>query len=102
MAARYRKGYRTEKKTVAYLYSLESKPLFVLESRGSHGPFDIVAFYKNYVRLIQVKSGKRPYISSEEVQKMQKAVCGMTKVPYRMEVWIWKDRASEPIIEQVQ
>ncbi len=61
----YAKGYRGEKRAREFL---EGEGYYVVESRGSHGTFDLVAVpfaavsraTDGLVRLIQVKTGEPP------------------------------------------
>jgi Holliday junction resolvase len=50
----YRKGVRAEKKVAALLRAEGYK---IMESRGSHGPADLVAIKAGQILVIQVKAG---------------------------------------------
>jgi Holliday junction resolvase-like predicted endonuclease len=59
----YRKGYRAEKKVRRIL---EQAGYHVVESRGSHGPVDLVALRDDYVLLVQVKCNRSPSKKEED------------------------------------
>lgn len=97
MKGRYRKGYRKEKRSRALL---ERDGFFVVESRGSHGAWDLVALDLNELRcdpnrprarVVQVKSNRGGSLKARLI------VPGMPSWIQR-ETHVWKDRASEPII----
>lgn len=92
---RYKKGYRTEKKSRAYL---EASGYFVVEARGSHGACDLVAISEDHVVVVQVKSGRK--VTPSELAEMKQA---MAKIPAAhflgRELHYWPDRAREPIVE---
>src|SRR5262245_47186705 len=95
---RYEKGKRAEKKSRAWL---EARGYFVIEARGSHGPCDLIAIDGERVRVVQVKSGRRP--SKADIFEI---VAAMQKVPNGLhitkEIHHWPDYAREPNVETVE
>lgn len=69
----YRRGARQEKRVKTWL---ESLGYFVIDARGSHGGADLVALNAEYVRVIQVKSGRR--LSTTE---RAKAIAALRTIP---------------------
>ena len=66
-------------------------------SAGSHGSIDVMAWDANGFRLIQCKAGDAN-ITPAEREALQEM-----KRPFNatVEVWRWKDRVREPLIERV-
>jgi Holliday junction resolvase len=83
---RYRKGYRAEKKVRRIL---EESGYSVVESRGSHGPVDLVAWNDRYVLLIQVKCNRPPSEKEEDALRM---IPG----PSNMQRWVYLIRNRAP------
>ena len=85
------KGSRNELKTVRALEGLGYK---CTKAGGSLGVWDIIAINPLQVRLIQVKSNRKP--GKDEMSKMKAFIC-----PPRCctkELWVWTDRVKEPEI----
>jgi len=70
---KYQKGYRFEIQVRKLLESNEDC-VFVFRSAGSKGPFDLIAFFKNKVYLIQCKYGYMPKKEAEELCRIQQEV----------------------------
>lgn len=85
------KGTRLEHKTMKVLESLGYK---CCRSAASLGEWDVIAVGAKRVRLVQVKANRRP--GSIEMKALNSFVA---PVNCSREVWIWKDRRKEPIIE---
>lgn len=63
-------------------------------SAASLGEWDVIAIGAHGTRLVQVKANRRP--GSVEME----ALNSFEVPPHTSkEVWVWKDRAREPIIE---
>mgnify|MGYP001591465097 CR=1 FL=1 len=91
----YRKGYRLEKKTARIL---EAAGMYTVESRGSHGLFDVVGISRNGLVLVQVKSAGHPAGPAERQELAEFANCppGTVKL-----IHTWRDRAREPEVREV-
>lgn len=77
------KGARYEWKTKKIL---EKEGFYVTRSAGSHGSIDLVVINSKQIRLIQVKSGKSPFLKAErEAFEALKVPINCSK-----EVWVWK------------
>ena len=87
------KGARTERKAKKIL---ESAGYFVIKAGASLGEWDLVAIGKKQCRLIQVKTNRRPGRVEMEQMREFKSPNYATK-----ELWVWKDYAREPIIEEL-
>lgn len=85
------KGNERERKTMS---RLEAVGYTCTRAAGSHGLWDVIAYNAVSVRLIQVKSNRRP--GSVELEALQN-----TRVPSNCtkEIWVWKDGARAPVIE---
>lgn len=100
----YMKGYRAEKKAREFL---EGQGYYVLESRGSHGAFDLVAVplravskaTDGLVRLVQVKSGERPRPADRGKVRSMAAKFEAGRV--LCELWWFPDYQTQPLIEVV-
>jgi len=55
-------GLKKEREVMKMLYE-DKDTYYVQRSRGSFGAFDVVAFTKDYVKLVSVKSTKKKYAS---------------------------------------
>lgn len=86
----YNTGRKYEYKTMNYL---KSKGYRCIRSAGSHGVFDVTAFNKYVIRLIEVK--RNDYPLPNEILGMKSFVCPDN---CKKEIWIWKNRKSEPEI----
>jgi len=92
-----RKGNRNELKTKKLL---ESTGYRGVKSGGSLGEFDLVMLGPGSLRLIQVKSNRRPPPHEREAIAEFIIKTGDTLVCTK-EIWVWKDYAREPLIEVV-
>lgn len=94
MNANYRKGRQREYRTMRLL---EAAGYQAFRMAGSHSPVDVIGVDKLGVRLIQVKSGKA------SVSPTEREALGLIPRPNNstVEVWRWKDRVREPLIERV-
>lgn len=72
-----------------------------MKAGGSLGEFDLVMMKPGSLRLIQVKSNRRPPPKEMEAISEYELKTG-DSVTVSKEVWIWKDYAREPIIEIVK
>ena len=87
------KGARAERRARAML---EAQGYMVVRAGGSLGPFDLVAVSRSGVRLIQVKTNRRPCRAERE---------GLEELGKRMppgatcELWLFRDRVREPEVE---
>ncbi len=72
---------------------LKKEGYSVARSAGSKGTWDLIAFNKNHVRVIQIKRTKSKFkgISSAEIKRMKESI-----VPPRTikELWVRYDRAK--------
>lgn len=93
----YAKGTRGEKKSRRWL---EARGFFVVESRGSHGACDLVAIDHTSVRIVQVKSGRKPTTAETLmiVRELYKTPCPANGT---REIHYWADYAREPVVEVV-
>lgn len=90
----YRKGRAREWKTCKLL---EAAGYTAARTAGSHGEFDVLAFNEHGFRLIQVKAGSANITPAEreflrDLHRPENA---------SVEVWRWKDRIREPLIERI-
>jgi Holliday junction resolvase len=85
------KGTRLELKTMRVLEKAGYK---TCRSAASLGEWDVIAVGATNVRLVQVKANRRP--GSVEMETLRSFVAPSN---CSREVWVWKDRAREPIIE---
>ena len=85
------KGTRLELKTMKRLEAVGYK---CTRAAASLGEWDVIAIGPHGTRLVQVKANRRP--GSVEME----ALNSFEVPPHTSkEVWVWKDRAREPIIE---
>ena len=90
----YRKGRAAEYKTQRLL---EAAGYQTFRMAGSHSPVDVIGVDGLGLRLIQVKSGRAGVTPLDrEVLKGLQRPKNST-----VEVWRWKDRVREPLIERV-
>ena len=76
---------------------LEECGFEVVRAAGSHGLFDLVAISSKGIRLIQVKTNRKPPPAEMEALREFKAPgCCATK-----EVWVFHDGTKEPVIEEI-
>lgn len=87
------KGRRLEHKTIKLL---EAAGYVCTRAAGSKGVWDIIAIGPVGIRLIQVKANKPPGPLEREQMGEFQAPANATK-----EMWVWKDRAREPIIKMM-
>lgn len=88
----YRKGYLRERRTMALL---EAAGYTAFRTAGSHGPVDVIAISPLGMRLAQIKSGKANVTPAE-----REALRNLPRPSNAtVEVWRWKDRTREPLIE---
>lgn len=88
------KGARQERKARRIL---EAAGYYVVKSGGSLGMFDLVALGPRDVRLIQVKSNRRP--GPVEREAIEQFLCPAYA---RKEVWVFHDYARTPTIECIR
>lgn len=91
---KYRKGRAKE---YASMRLLEAAGYSTFRMAGSHSCCDVIGVSPASVRLIQVKAGKAS-ASPAEKEKFALVPCpaNCTK-----EIWHWKDRVREPVIERI-
>ena len=92
-----RKGNQRELKTK---HLLEQSGYKGVKAGGSLGEFDLVMMRSGSLRLIQVKSNRRPPPIEREAIANYELKTGDV-VTVSKEIWVWKDYAREPIIEVV-
>lgn len=94
MNANYRRGVRAEYRTMRLL---EAAGYTAFRMAGSHSPVDVIGLSRLGLRLVQVKSGRAGVTPLErEALKTLERPENST-----VEVWRWKDRAREPLIERL-
>ena len=71
---KYQKGYQFELKVRKFLES-KKECIFVFRSAGSKGPFDLIAFFKDKVYLIQCKYSYMPKKEAEELLRIEGDIC---------------------------
>ncbi len=77
---------------------LEAAGWCVLRTGGSLGAFDLVAFGRRGLRLIQVKTNRGPRrIERERLQSFSNLPAGARK-----EIWLFRDRQREPHTMEVK
>lgn len=76
---------------------------WVITSAASLGPFDLIAFGKSDIRLIQAKANKWP--PRKEVKKIEAVevpdIGNLTNTVFIKEIWRWKDYARQPDIKRL-
>jgi Holliday junction resolvase len=90
----YRKGREREYRTMRLL---EAAGYTAFRMAGSHSPVDVIAVDALGVRLVQVKSG-RANVTPLEREALKGIPRPLNSI---VEVWRWKDRVREPLIERV-
>ncbi|MDV2503049.1 MAG: hypothetical protein RX318_03770 [bacterium] len=76
---------------------LEACGFMVVRAAGSHGLFDLVAVSSKHIKLIQVKTNRKPPPAEmEELRAFRAPRCCATK-----EVWTFYDGTKEPFIEEI-
>ena len=93
-----RKGSRNELRTKKLLESTGYKGV---KSGGSLGEFDLVMLGPGSCRLIQVESNRRPPPAEREAIAEFPIKTG-DQLTVSKEIWVWKDRMKEPLIEIVK
>lgn len=89
-AARKAKGARQERRAKA---QLEADGWLVVKAGGSLGLFDLVGLHVDYgVRLIQVKSNRRP--GRAEMDALQAFQCHAS---WQKELWVYQDHRGVEI-----
>jgi Holliday junction resolvase len=76
---------------------LEAAGYTAFRMAGSHSPVDVIGVDRLGLRLIQVKSG-RANVTPQERETLQLLSRPANST---VEVWRWKDRVREPLIERV-
>lgn len=76
---------------------LEAAGYTAFRMAGSHSPVDVIGVDRLGLRLIQVKSG-RANVTPQEREALQLLSRPANST---VEVWRWKDRVREPLIERV-
>lgn len=77
---------------------LESQDWTVIRAGASLGLFDLVAFSRAGLRLVQVKTNRKPgRAESERLAAFDNLPRSTTR-----EVWLFRDRHHEPEIEVIQ
>jgi Holliday junction resolvase len=94
MNTNYRKGRAKE---YASMRLLEAAGYQTFRMAGSHSPVDVIGVDRLGLRLIQVKSG-RANVTPQERETLQLLSRPANST---VEVWRWKDRVREPLIERV-
>jgi hypothetical protein len=76
---------------------LEAAGYRAFRMAGSHSPVDVIGVDRLGMRLIQVKSGKA------SISPTEREALGLIPRPTNstIEVWRWKDRVREPLIERI-
>ena len=86
------KGARNERRARRLL---ESEGYAVVRAGGSLGPFDLVAFGRRGVLLVQVKTNRGPgHAEYERLSRFDNLPHGASK-----QVWLFRDRCTDPEIE---
>jgi hypothetical protein len=89
----YQKGRSKEYKSMKIL---RDAGYICFRSAGSHGPFDIIAFNKTGLRLIQVKSDCSPTpVEMEFLKEFNDVPMGSSK-----ELWTYHKGSSIPVIDK--
>ena len=90
----YRKGREREYRTMRLL---EAAGFSAFRMAGSHSPVDVIGLSATGVRLIQVKAGKANVtpLEREALKRLERPTNST------VEVWRWKDRVRDPLIERV-
>ena len=83
------KGARAERRARRML---ELQGWTVVRAAGSLGPFDLVAFNRERLRLIQVKTNRGP--SEEEWEALSDFNCCPPIT--RREIWLFRDGVAQP------
>ena len=104
MSTNYQKGYRKEKLAREFL---EGMGYFVVESRGSRGPIDLIAIptrcvaaaTDGLIRLVQVKSGKP--ISKAERGRLKQLAAKLDNKRILIEVWSFPPWQTKPLLESI-
>jgi len=84
----YLVGYRAERKAKQIL---ENEEYYVIRAAGSHGMFDLAAFSKKNVRLIQLKvipHGEKRVFQREREKIKKASFCPNVK----KELWVYEKR----------
>lgn len=85
------KGSRRERQTKKML---EAVGYDCTKAGASLGQFDLVCWNQKEIRMIQVKSNRCSKSERESIQEYKNVPSNCSK-----ELWIWKDRVKEPVIE---
>ena len=88
-----RKGTQNERKCMRHL---ESEGYVCTRAAGSLGVWDVIAIRKDSVRLIQVKTNRRPGVA--EMETMRNFECPKS---CSRELWIYADRKRLPVLVEV-
>lgn len=89
-----RKGARNEYKTRD---RLELYGYRVMKAGGSLGVFDLIAFSPTEIKFVQVKSNRNCSVTEREDMRNIRHELPPHSV---IELWIWQDRARNPIIKR--
>lgn len=92
-AGRYRKGYRNEKRSRAFL---EAQGYAVIEARGSHGIWDMVGVRGDSTVLCQVKTNRNASPAERQAMEAFPRPVGGWKCLH-----IWYDGDREPVVKEV-
>jgi len=94
------KGRRNEYKTI---HVLEEEGYYCVRSAGSKGLFDIIAIRPNDIKMIQVKTNRKP--TKQEVDKLWTFggdyLIDNSGECTHIETWLWKDKQKKPEIEVI-
>lgn len=88
-----RKGPRNERKSMQRDIDAGAT---VVPARGSYGPFDYIALYYDFARLVQVKSNRWPDRAEMEALSTFRAPHYGRKIVER-----WDDYARAPLVREV-
>lgn len=86
-----RKGTRNEHRTIL---ALEAQGYKCSRAAGSLGAWDVMAFGRQRVLLVQVKTNRpAPRKEMEALRQFEIPNCCVSK-----QLWIWKDRQAVPVV----
>ena len=77
--------------------ALEATGYDCTRAAASKGTWDIIAIHPTHIRLVQVKANTKPPKAEMETIREYRCPDCCSK-----EVWVYKDRVKEPIIEVIK
>lgn len=91
----YLQGYRFERRCKEYLISIGA--FYVMRSGGSKGVFDLVAFFQEFIILVQCK--KHGQLSRHDKMSLSQVAIAKSILGYKAKVWVMYQKQNNSKIQ---